>query len=576
VAIFAWQSGENRIAHNLIHHIPYTAILATGRISRGQPGPGECSRTVRWHETPAEFRTWPWAKREPYLHARRNRIEFNDIHNAMETLGDGNCIYVSGTGTGNVVRGNYCHDCTGAYMNAIIRCDDDQHGTLIEGNICVRTGGHGEGFISKGDNDIINNIVADLRPVHKHRGYIVYPYGDITGSTVERNILFSRRKGQTLYTQGRGSSRRPDAPDIRTTHTDRNLYWCTADKAWAKKHLAAWRPKGVDVHSVAADPLFVDMARGDFRFRPDSPALKLGIQPLDARKAGLQEPYRTRLLGRILTTRIEPSGGVLEQPTTIAIACSAPDAQIRYTLDGTEPTAASPLYAEHFVLEQAATVRAKAFARDGTDFAGAVAQFLPPPQPIVEGFEGVAVGDTAPHATTSEDAKKAQYTARASDEQAATGTRSLKFTDGPGQQYPFNPHVYYRCRFDEGQMVGRFAIRLDAAAQFRYQWRHYEGGYHEGPTVFIAPGGKVQHDGKTLVTVPVGQWVRFEVSCGVGDDATGKYAMKVWRPGAKAPKVFDGLAHSPEFTRLDWVGFVPNDQRECVVYVDDIEVRPGK
>ncbi len=42
VAIFAWQSGENRIAHNLIHDIPYTGILSTRRVNRHPPPAREC------------------------------------------------------------------------------------------------------------------------------------------------------------------------------------------------------------------------------------------------------------------------------------------------------------------------------------------------------------------------------------------------------------------------------------------------------------------------------------------------------------------------------------------------------
>jgi len=293
-AIFAWQSGENRIAHNLIHHVPYTAILATGRISRTPPGPAECSRTIRWHETPEEYRAWSWRRREPYLHARSNLIEYNEIHHAMEVLGDGNCIYISGAGGGNRVRGNYCHDCSGRYMNAAIRCDDDQHGTLMEGNICCRTGGHGEGFISKGDNDIINNVVADLRPVHRHRGYILFPYGSVRGSTIKHNIFYSRRKGQILYYHSRPGGRHGPTPRLSDTQTDHNLYFCTEDPDWAKSHFDTQRLLGIDRHSLAADPLFVDLDAGDFRFRPNSPAAALGIRPLDARKAGLESPYRER------------------------------------------------------------------------------------------------------------------------------------------------------------------------------------------------------------------------------------------------------------------------------------------
>jgi hypothetical protein len=34
------------------------------------------------------------------------------------------------------------------------------------------------------------------------------------------------------------------------------------------------------------DPLFVDAGNGDYRFNPGSPALELGIEPIDVRQAG--------------------------------------------------------------------------------------------------------------------------------------------------------------------------------------------------------------------------------------------------------------------------------------------------
>ena len=45
---------------------------------------------------------------------------------------------------------------------------------------------------------------------------------------------------------------------------------------------------GVDAHSLAVDPLFVDPENGDFSFKPGSPALKLGIVPIDFAKVGLR------------------------------------------------------------------------------------------------------------------------------------------------------------------------------------------------------------------------------------------------------------------------------------------------
>jgi hypothetical protein len=574
--IFAWQSGHNRIAHNHIAHVPYTAILATGRISRTDPGPGECSRTIRWHELPESFRQGTWQQREPYLHARENVIEYNEIHNAMEVLGDGNCIYISGAGGDNLVRYNYCHDCTGRYMNAVIRCDDDQHGTTIHGNICCRTGGYGEGVISKGDNDITNNIVADLRPVDRHRGYIVFPYGSITGSTIQRNILYSCRPEQILYHHSVPSGRHGAPPTLDDTQTDHNVYWCTADDQWASKHLQAQHKQGNETHSVQADPLFVDVSADDFRFQAGSPAPALGIQPLDAALAGLQAPYRQRHIGQRIRTKIEPADQTFRPDLVVTIVCDHPSAVIRYTLDGTEPCDQSPPYTGPFRLDRAATVRARAYAPEATDLVGAVGNFAPPPPPILEDFESTPVGGRTTGATTAEDAQQTQYTARVTDQQAAGGERSLKFVDGPGQQHGYTPHVYYECRFREGRMVGAFDLCVDEAMSFSYQWRHYEDGYRQGPSVSVLPGGIVSHNGRELLKIPTGQWVRFEVGCMLGEQPTGQFRLRVGLPGEPAPRTFPALSHDADFQRLDWVGFVAKADRKATCFVDNIQVQPGE
>ena len=578
VGIFAWQSGDNHIAHNHISNIPYTAILSTGRISRAEPGPGECSRTVRWHETPAEFRRWDWYHREPYLHARRNIIEYNEVHNAMERLGDGNCIYISGSGGGTIVRYNYCHDCFGDYMNAVIRCDDDQHQTLMQGNVCCRTSGWGEGFISKGDNDIIGNIVADLRPTaDNHRGYIVFPYGDISGTKIEHNILYSRGKNQLLYYLGQSSKRRPDAPEWQKTETNANVYFCTEDAHWADQHFADLRKLGMETRSLQADPQFANPDAGDFTFPADSPAAKLGIKPLDVSAAGLQAEYRQRFIGRRIRTQITPVGGEFRKPLEITIRCSDPQAEIRYSLDGKEPTRSSQLYAGPFVLSQAALIRAKAFADGAIDAIGSQVRFTPPPGPIVQDFEAIPVGNRVLEAVTSEDEKLKRYTAQVSDEQAAGGRHSLKFTDGPGQRQPFTPHVYYRCNFAEGNAVGRFAIRLDRHASFYYQWRHFGGAHFErsyvnGPTVTILPGGKLVDGAKTLLELPTEQWIRFEVSCPLGEQAQGRYEMRVFLPQESKPTVFHNLKMSPDFKELTWFGIVSKAEQNAVYYVDDLSI----
>jgi hypothetical protein len=49
--------------------------------------------------------------------------------------------------------------------------------------------------------------------------------------------------------------------------------------------LAQWQAKGYDLGSRIADPQFVDVAARDFRLRPSSPALRMGIRSIDTASA---------------------------------------------------------------------------------------------------------------------------------------------------------------------------------------------------------------------------------------------------------------------------------------------------
>ncbi len=66
-----------------------------------------------------------------------------------------------------------------------------------------------------------------------------------------------------------------------------------ADPQWDQRHIDDQRRYGVELHSLSADPLFVDVDHGDLRLRPESPARALGIQTWDISTAGLLQghPY---------------------------------------------------------------------------------------------------------------------------------------------------------------------------------------------------------------------------------------------------------------------------------------------
>jgi hypothetical protein len=85
---------------------------------------------------------------------------------------------------------------------------------------------------------------------------------------------------------------------------DRNLLWSDVGLFRMAVHwirtrpsrtevltLADWRALGFDRHSVFADPLFQDAARGDYRLRPDSPAFALGIQQVEMDGFGLTAAF---------------------------------------------------------------------------------------------------------------------------------------------------------------------------------------------------------------------------------------------------------------------------------------------
>ena len=65
-----------------------------------------------------------------------------------------------------------------------------------------------------------------------------------------------------------------------------------------------------------------------------------------------------------------------------------------------------------------------------------------------------------------EEATVREATIRVTEEAAATGKHSLKFSDAPGQKVSYNPHLWYEPRYLEGVMEGCFALRVEPGAVF--------------------------------------------------------------------------------------------------------------
>jgi len=304
-AIMVWQSGHNQVTHNLIHNTPYSGITVSGRTGWSSKADATFRASEvdlpKYESLPsaasgsnAVHREW-WEARERYMHGRKNFVAWNDIHEVMETMGDGNGIYISGTGKENNIYQNYIHHIDGDGVASGIRCDNDQYETIIDGNVLYKIRSAQTGISTTEANHIVGNIIIDLipsrRPITKPNivhGYISIPNPTwpIAGAQIKHNIIWSPRADYWPIVEHRSLA--TGAGDrLKETDTDFNLYYCPADPQWGQRHIDEQKPFGAELHSIAADPMFVDVERGDLRLRPNSPARTLGYQVWDISAAGL-------------------------------------------------------------------------------------------------------------------------------------------------------------------------------------------------------------------------------------------------------------------------------------------------
>jgi hypothetical protein len=294
LGVFVWQSGENRIAHNRIHDLGYMGMVISGvrvrffgqgRWVKGRgdnPDRREYMKAIRWDETVKAGKDEDFVNNyQPYMHARNNLIEYNEIYNCMQRLTDGNCVYLSATGEGNVVRRNLAHT---HVKNNMLRTDDDQYGTLVTENITIGNVSQ-FGYALKRVNTFENNILVHSMVSGQGAGG-----GPQNGALLKRNIYVQMNPNFRSFILDR-MFKVLGKEDI-----DFNLYHTYGgDKG--KQFLAKMQKKGWDQNSVAADPMFVDIQNFDFTMKPESPALKLGFKPIEGLETIglLSEPAFARL-----------------------------------------------------------------------------------------------------------------------------------------------------------------------------------------------------------------------------------------------------------------------------------------
>ena len=287
LGVLLYQSGENHVANNYIHHMPRHAICLSGpRLPYFQQrcDRREICKSLRWEEIGQPKTTWDEVM--PFLFTRKNLIENNEVERVLQQLGDGAAINVSGGGEGDVIRHNYLHDIFASeWVSGVLRTDDWQRGTTWEENVIYRS--NAGAWEHKGANKVVNNYVIDMLP----EGYFRMlasrgPCCAVDGSVIERNRFYSPNGAAVFYTYLGGPQQ------LTTSKVGHNLYYCAGvEETSTPKFLQALRAQGVGDTDVYADPMFLSLKPGDFRLKPDSPALKMGIKQIDLKGVGLTKSF---------------------------------------------------------------------------------------------------------------------------------------------------------------------------------------------------------------------------------------------------------------------------------------------
>ncbi|MCK5803342.1 MAG: hypothetical protein KAI66_10940, partial [Lentisphaeria bacterium] len=486
-----------------------------------------------------------------------NMVEYNSIRNTMLYTADNAGIALrqhnvaqAVKDVGNVIRfnrildtigyGTYPHcshppkgygspfACWGIYLDGSI-C-----GVTVYGNIIARSGSGSIYVQFGGGNTIENNIFVETgKDVPQFNNVVMFGYFMHTDkkmefsqlpNTVQRNVFYYTDKNRKLYCEGLWGH-----PEWNPKQAlfDHNLIWhgelpieIEMDPKHAYGSLAEWQAaSGHDQHSVVADPLFLDLAKDDYRLRPESPAFGVGFKDInrDIAKIG-------------------------------AYASSE--------------RASWPLV--DLVLEREAPV---------------VFEYRKPPRPIVDGFE-LAPALSAPARAMVMDEGKASV--EITREAAATGSQSLKFADAADLAHDYTPHIVYTLNYPIATLRFSVDIMnsKDAPAAWYMEFRDWRKELFVGPTFrgasdgTFSVGGKFGEEGKALAVIPPGTWFTVGIEFETGPNAPKTYALTLNVAG-RAEQVFPDLPFvDVAFENPSWFGICSLSTEATAFFVDNLVLGP--
>lgn len=278
-------AGENTISHNRVHHAPRYAISLKG----------PCPESMVYTEVDG-VRITPENVYD-YHFTRDNVISYNDMFRVnLDTQDTG--VYESwGTGLGNQLLHNRVHDSDIEFSFGFgIYLDDASSGYTVKGNLVhgLQRGGKGtllSPVYTKGlNNTFENNFLVDNPTAAAAIRSHAY------GTEPCRWLRFSRN---VMCRSGKAGIGFVNWDWERMTASDHNVYAPGTDYYhWSHpntgKDLPRWDAHMrtiYDLHSIVAEPGFMDSAAQDYRLRYDSPARALEIVDVELAEIGLLADY---------------------------------------------------------------------------------------------------------------------------------------------------------------------------------------------------------------------------------------------------------------------------------------------
>ena len=305
--IFVTQSGHNQITHNTVEDVPYNGIVVSGcrphefYIQKRVPFRRAWVSTIRVDECePFIKKALEQRKKStiahflPLVHARENDISMNEVSRTLLKLGDGNAVYFSAMGENNRLERNFLHH--NYHVAGTVRLDDNPSYTIIHKNVIMDSE---RGIGIKGPCKITNNFVIDVAMFLRGDVRLKFSGVDVRPLVeCSHNVFFPPKKTEETrgyYVHGRGIKNLPFHDKL--PRLESSIYFSEnsdapfvpkADLGTDLMTSKAVSPGEDDVKLLYANPMFdvEAMQRKIFRFRPGSPAEKLGIEPIDLSNVG--------------------------------------------------------------------------------------------------------------------------------------------------------------------------------------------------------------------------------------------------------------------------------------------------